>query len=160
MARPCGDCGRSLRGVAGFNCSFGMALGMVMDRILVVEDDPSIAELIAWALGDTGFVVWTAPNVKEALRLYTQVSPNLIVADFLLPDGLGSDLVRQIRAYDGHNRTAALLMSAHPRADEQALAAGINACLQKPFDLDVLFATIEKLLAHTGSISLSAGGDG
>ena len=114
-------------------------------RILVVEDDASITELIAWALDDAGFEVRTAPTLAEAFSKFEQAEPDLVVADFLLPDGLGSELVRRIREHDG---VATLVMSAHPRAPEQAAAVGADACLQKPFDLDEFFQTIDSLLQH------------
>ena len=122
-----------------------MTLHRSTRRILVVEDDPSIAELIAWALDDVGFEVRTAPTLAEALAKFQQDEPDLVVADFLLPDGLGSDLVRRIRQHDG---VATLVMSAHPSAREQAASVGADACLPKPFDLDEFFQTVGTLLQH------------
>ncbi|HUY99374.1 MAG TPA: response regulator transcription factor [Thermomicrobiaceae bacterium] len=114
-------------------------------RILVVEDDPSISELIAWALDDAGFDVRTAPTLAEALAIVQQDEPDLVVADFLLPDGLGSELVRRIRQHDG---VATLVMSSHPSAREHGASVGADACLPKPFDLDEFFETVETLLQH------------
>lgn len=123
-----------------------MTTGQLTRTILVVEDDASIAELITWALDDAGFEVRTAITVAEALRVCEQSLPDLIVADLLLPDGLGSELVCRIRERTGHHAVATLLMSAHPRAQEHASSAGADACLQKPFDLDEFFRKVEDLL--------------
>ena len=125
-------------------------------RILVVEDDPSIAELISWALDDAGFEVRTAPTLADALQTFEQTEPHLVVADFLLPDGLGSELVRRVRE---RNAVATLVMSAHPRAREQAAAVGADACLQKPFDLDEFFQTVDHLLEDEGSYASYANDD-
>lgn len=130
-----------------------MATRQLTQTILVVEDDPSISEFIAWALGDAGFDVHTAPSVSEALRLYEVASPDLVVVDFLLPDGLGSDLVRAIQRRLGRGGIPTVVMSAHPRANEQARAIGADACLQKPFDLDEFFLTVERLLGRDGPSS-------
>lgn len=132
-----------------------MATRQLTQTILVVEDDPSIAELIAWALDDAGFVVHTAPSVAEALRLWEQAAPDLVVVDFLLPDGLGSDLVRAIRRHTDHDDIPTVVMSAHPRAREQARASGADACLQKPFDLDEFFVTVERRLGRDGAAERS-----
>ncbi|HET9017892.1 MAG TPA: response regulator transcription factor [Thermomicrobiaceae bacterium] len=120
-----------------------MAVQAATQRILVVEDDPSIAEVITWALGDAGFAVRTAPTLTEALSIIGHDEPDLVVADYVLPDGLGSELVRRVRE---RHRAATLMVSAHPGARAQASAVGADACLQKPFDLDEFFETIDTLL--------------
>lgn len=127
--------------------------------ILVVEDDPSISELIAWVLDDAGFVVRTARSVAEALNAYDQSQPELVIADLFLPDGFGSEMLRLIQDRGRNPAAATLVMSAHPRAREQARAAGADACLTKPFDLDEFFQIVETLLARDRSLSASAQGD-
>lgn len=123
-----------------------MTIRRLRRTVLVVEDDPAIAELISWALTDAGFVVRTAPTLADALRSYDQSGADLVVADLLLPDGLGSELVRAIRRRTRRRGTATLLLSAHPRANQHADDAGADACLAKPFDLDDFFVTVERLL--------------
>ncbi|MDI3339875.1 MAG: response regulator [Sphaerobacter sp.] len=122
-----------------------MAAPQLTQSILVVEDDPSIAELIAWALDDAGFAVRSAASVAEALRLCDQATPDLVVVDFLLPDGLGSDLICALRQRC-LARVRAVVISAHPRAAELARSIDADACLRKPFDLDDFFSTVERLL--------------
>ncbi len=119
--------------------------------ILVVEDDPSIAEFLVWALSEAGFEVRSAPTIADALQALDGTSPDVVVADLLLPDGLGSDLVRQVRLRGNGDSVATVVVSAHPRAPEHAAAAGADACLPKPFDLDDFYRTIQALVESRGT---------
>ncbi|HET7034427.1 MAG TPA: response regulator [Thermomicrobiaceae bacterium] len=114
---------------------------------LVVEDDQGIADLICWILRDAGFRVYTAATVAAALECADRVRPDLVVADLILPDGLGSELVVLLRRY-AVSRPATLMMSAHPQAKEHAERAGADACLPKPFDLDDFYDTVNLLTDH------------
>lgn len=117
-----------------------------MQTILIVEDDAPIAELISWVLDDAGFSVRSARTMSEALRAYDDCKPAMVIADLVLPDGFGSELLSQIHERDGGHAVASVVMSAHPRARELAASAGADACLCKPFDLDEFFSTVERLL--------------
>ncbi len=126
---------------------------MTMDchahRILVVEDDPAIADLIAWVLTDAGFTVYTAPTVARGLALYEQIKPDLVVADLMLPDGLGSHLLQQLQQPEYQPAAATLVMSALPRTHQYATAARADAYLPKPFDLDELLDVVDRLVDRT-----------
>ncbi len=118
-------------------------------RILVVEDDPAIADLIAWVLTDAGFTVYTAPTVAQGLALYEQIKPDLVVADLMLPDGLGSHLLQQLQRPEYQPAAATLVMSALPRTHQYATDARADAYLPKPFDLDELLDVVDRLVDRT-----------
>ena len=116
--------------------------------ILVVEDDAAIADLLGWVLGDAGYRVHSASTVAAAMELVETSRPAVVVADLMLPDGSGSEVVERVKADSGRD-VAAIVMSAHPEAREHARRAGADACLPKPFDLDDLYATIDGLLSRS-----------
>lgn len=128
-----------------------MAMDGCAHSILVVEDDPAIADLIDWVLSDAGFVVYTAPTVSQGLKLYEQVKPDLVVADLMLPDGLGSHMLQQLQKPENQPAAATLVMSALPRAHQYASDARADAYLPKPFDLDELLDVVDRLVDRTAS---------
>ncbi len=123
-----------------------MAMEYRTERILVVEDDPAIADLIDWVLSDAGFAVYTAPTVSQGLALYEQIKPDLVVADLMLPDGLGSHLLQQLQQPANQPAAATLVMSAQPHAHQYAADARADAYLPKPFDLDELLELVDRLV--------------
>ena len=66
-------------------------------RLLVVEDEPTILELLSGSLRFAGFDVLTAASGREALRAAAAVRPDLILLDVMLPDGDGFDVIRAAR---------------------------------------------------------------
>lgn len=119
--------------------------------ILVVEDDQAIADLIAWVLSDAGFAVYTAPTVSGGLALYQQIKPDLVVADLMLPDGLGSHLLQQLHQPENQPAAATLMMSALPLARQHAEDVRADAYLPKPFDLDDLLELVDRLVNRTAA---------
>ena len=117
-------------------------------HILVLEDDSSIAELLTWILSDEGYSVTWVSSLTEARRVCAQETPDVIIADLLLPDGLGSDLVHEITQERNGESPASIVMSAVPQAQQHADAAGAHLCLTKPFDLSELLDVVSRF---TGS---------
>jgi DNA-binding response OmpR family regulator len=120
-------------------------------HILVLEDDSSISELLSWILSDAGYQVTCADTLREARRVCSEATPDVIIADLLLPDGLGSDLVQEVQLLRNGSAPASIIMSAVPQARSHANAAGASLCLTKPFDLGEL---LEAVSDFTGSDSL------
>lgn len=127
-----------------------MELTAAKSHILVLEDDSSISELLTWILTDAGYVVTVARSLREARRVCARAMPDVIIADLLLPDGLGSDLVYEIKSKHNGSSPASIVLSAVPQAPQRAAAAGAHLCLSKPFDLTELLDSIAGL---TGSES-------
>ncbi len=111
-------------------------------QILVLEDDTSISELLTWILSDAGYGVTCVKSLREARKICSQQTPDVIIADLLLPDGLGSDLVYELRQEHNGSSPASIVMSAVPQAQRHADAAGAHLCLTKPFDLTELLDVI------------------
>jgi len=123
-----------------------MSIGKRDLKVLVVEDDEGIADLIAWVLQDAGFVVYTESGIAGARRAYEECHPRVVITDLVLPDGLGSDLISDLRRRQNHHELASVLISAHPHALAHARASRADAYLSKPFDLDDLNRVVEDLV--------------
>ena len=116
-------------------------------RVLVVDDEPPIRKLLRMGLTAQGYQTLEAPDAKTALDLLTQ-NPDLIILDLGLPDMLGHDLLRTIRARN--DRVPIVVLSS--RGDEagkvQALDLGADDYVTKPFGMDELLARMRAALRH------------
>jgi two-component system phosphate regulon response regulator PhoB len=120
-----------------------------MSRILIVEDEPAIAELISINLRHAGFDVTTAADAEEAQAAVDDVLPNLVILDWMLPGGRsGQALAREWRAA-ARTRTLPIIMLT-ARAEDCDKVAGLDAgaddYLTKPFSANELLARIRALL--------------
>jgi DNA-binding response OmpR family regulator len=122
-----------------------------MARVLVVEDDPDIAELIRRYLRKSGFDVDVRSTGREALQSITADAPDLIVLDLMLPQMNGLDVCRAVRADDGTASTPIIMVTA--RAEESERIAGLDLgaddYLGKPFSPGELVARVRALLRRT-----------
>jgi DNA-binding response OmpR family regulator len=115
-------------------------------NVLVVEDDQGIADLIAWVLQDAGFTVHTETGIAGAQRAYLECHPRVVITDLVLPDGLGSDFINELKQQPDQDEVASVLISAHPQALAHAKASRADAYLPKPFDLDDLNRVVGDLV--------------
>ncbi len=132
-----------------------------MSRILVVEDEPAIAELIAINLRHAGFEVTLAGDAEQALVEVDGVLPSLVVLDWMLPGQSGLALARQWRA-QGRTRELPIIMltARSEEADKvSGLDAGADDYLAKPFSANELLARIRAVLRRRAPQALSAAVD-
>ena len=124
--------------------------GRLEARLLVVEDEPTILELLSGSLRFAGFDVLTAASGREALRLAGASRPDLILLDVMLPDGDGFDVVRALRA--GGPRVPVIFLTARSDIHERVagLTLGGDDYVTKPFSLDEVLARIRAVLRRCG----------
>ena len=115
-------------------------------RVLVVDDEPVIRELVAEALELEGYAVETAANGAEALTKVQARAPSVIVLDLMMPVMNGWDFLNACRAYPACAGVPVVVTSAYRRLPETAASLGVTACVAKPFDLRVLLGAIERLI--------------
>jgi two-component system OmpR family response regulator len=118
-------------------------------RLLVVDDEDSIRDLLTTALRFTGFSVETAATGKEALRAVPTVLPDLIVLDVNLPDVNGFDVCRRLRAAGEDCPVIFLTARDEPQDLRSGFVEGGDDYLTKPFSLEELVLRIEAVLRRT-----------
>ena len=113
--------------------------------ILICDDEPALRELIRASLDD-GYLFAEASDGVTALELAREVEPDLVVLDLMLPRLGGLEVLARLRA-DAHLRhVPVLVITAWNETREDVIAAGAAEFASKPFDPDVLRASIERLL--------------
>jgi two-component system OmpR family response regulator len=118
-------------------------------RLLVVDDEPTILELLAGTLRFAGFDVRTAVSGAEALRMAAADRPDLILLDVMMPDCDGFEVVRRIRA--GGPRVPVIFLTARDNVHERVtgLTLGGDDYVTKPFSLDEVLARIRAVLRRS-----------
>jgi two-component system, OmpR family, response regulator len=122
-------------------------------RLLVVDDEPNILELLATSLRFAGFEVTTATNGREALAAARSSRPDLVVLDVMMPDMDGFDVVRRMR---GEGATVPVLFLTARDATEDKVAGltvGGDDYVTKPFSLEEIIARIRAVLRRAAGRS-------
>jgi two-component system, OmpR family, response regulator len=119
-------------------------------RLLVVDDEPSIRELLTASLRFAGFEVFPAADGAEALKLAEQHRPDLVVLDIMLPDLDGFTVTRKLRER-GRDVPVVFLTARDDTNDKvTGLTVGGDDYVTKPFSLEELVARIRTILRRTG----------
>ena len=116
-------------------------------RVLVVDDEPPIRKLLRMGLTAQGYQTLEAANGKAALDLLKE-APDLIILDLGLPDTLGHDLLRAIRARNEGVPVIVLSSRGDEASKVQALDLGADDYVTKPFGMDELLARMRAALRH------------
>jgi two-component system, OmpR family, alkaline phosphatase synthesis response regulator PhoP len=123
----------------------------MMNRILLVEDDPAITNLLSLHFQEPAFELVACDRGARALERLAQEEFDLVILDILLPDANGFELCRRIRAANG--RTPILMLSALGEELDKvrALELGADDYLTKPFGVAELMARVRALLRRVGA---------
>lgn len=123
-------------------------------KILIVEDEPDIRELIALHLSRGGYEVTEVDTVEEGLNHLEKSEVHLIVLDWMLPGMSGIEGLKKIRE-TSHSRTPILMVTAKAEAADivKGLESGSDDYLTKPFEPEVLLARVHALLRRTDLVT-------
>ena len=123
-------------------------------RILVVDDEKSISDLISTSLRFVGFEVRTAATGAEALTVAEEFKPHAVVLDVMMPDLDGFEVCRQLRS-EGLN-VGVLFLTAKDGMDDKVagLTIGGDDYMTKPFSLEELVARLRALLRRIGVVEI------
>lgn len=113
-------------------------------RILVVDDETAIRNLLADLLGDEGYTVCTASNGLTALEMVHKQRPDLILMDVMMPELDGLETLRRLRAKEDSSVVPVILMSAAAYLNSNA--AGGMTFISKPFNLDHVLTVVSHML--------------
>jgi len=120
-------------------------------RILIIEDEITLNRTLQEGLSDFGYQVDTAENYKDAEYFIDIRNYDLVLTDWMLPDGDGIELCKIVK--NRSSRTAVVIISARDdkESEIEALKSGADDYIKKPFDFDILLARIEARLRFGGT---------
>lgn len=121
-------------------------------RLLVVDDEPSIRDLLAASLKFAGFETATASDGNEALRVAARFRPHLVVIDVMLPDLDGFTVLRLLRERMGDLPVVFLTARDDSKYKIQGLTVGGDDYITKPFSLEEVVARIRSVLRRTNPL--------
>lgn len=123
-----------------------------MHRILVVDDEPSVTDLIAYNLRKSLYDVIIAADGREALRLVREYSPDLILLDLMIPEVDGLDVCREIRR---SSDVPVIMITARGEEVDRVLGLEIGAddYVTKPFSMRELLARIKAVLRRAQKVN-------
>jgi len=127
----------------------------VKQTILIVEDEQKISEVLKSYLEREGFSVESAADGEEALRLYVQLSPALVLLDLMLPKRSGEEVCREIRTR-GNTPVIMLTAKAEENSILSGLAIGADDYVTKPFSPRQVVARVHAVLRRAGTAPATA----
>lgn len=116
------------------------------ENILVIDDNPSIGEVLGVILSAEGYHVTILRNGNSILKDIEKYKPRLIILDYLLAEQKGTDIAKIIKRHNHAKNIPIIMISAHPKAHEEARRVGVNIFLEKPFEMKQLLSHIHKYM--------------
>ena len=128
-----------------------------MTKILVIDDDKAINELIKINLELQGYEVLQAYNGIEGFALAKQGKPSLVVLDVMMPEVDGFTVAQRLRQYDGTTDVPIIMLTALSQLNDKVngFNIGVDDYLTKPFELEELIVRVRALLKRTSQIPKS-----
>jgi two-component system OmpR family response regulator len=125
---------------------------MVKTRVLIVDDEPNIRDLLATSLRFAGYEIQTAANGAQAVSAVTESEPDIILLDVMLPDMNGFSVTKKLRS--SGIQAPILFLTARDDVEDKitGLTVGGDDYLTKPFSLDEVVARIQAILRRTKTV--------
>lgn len=117
-------------------------------KILVVEDDPDIRELVTQSLTQAEYQVRSCADMRSAQQLVAEFQPHCLVVDWMLPDSSGVELIRWLRRKQAFSQLPVLMLTARAQESDKiiGLESGADDYMTKPMSLRELQARVKALL--------------
>ncbi len=127
-----------------------------LPTILVVDDEPSLRQVVQWLLEDEGYAISVADDGRAALRLLQRTQPALLLLDLRMPVVGGWEVLATL---ERERRTVpVIVMTAEPIAEADRRRYPVAGWLTKPLDLDVVATLVREVLQQRPAVSLAAAG--
>ena len=115
-------------------------------RVLVVDDEPAIGDILRIKLGHSGFEVTTTISGAEAIDLIRTREIDAVLLDILMPEVTGMDVLDRVRTF---SRVPIIVFATNPDVVRFALDNGATDVIAKPFDIDQLVDKLRSILSNT-----------
>ena len=119
-----------------------------MSKILIIEDEPDTAKVVAKRLTQSSFEVVVAIDAYEGVKFVHKERPDLVILDLMLPAGGGLSVLKNMRMTAEIRYIPVVVLTGIKNEDykQQILDEGVEAYLEKPYEPDVLISTIQDIL--------------
>jgi CheY-like chemotaxis protein len=115
-------------------------------HIMVIDDNEDILFMLQAMLKIKGYKVSVKMNMDNLEPTISELSPDVILMDMLLSGADGREVCMRLKANPAFSSIPIIMISAHPEAKQQCLAAGANFFLEKPFEMSEIFEVVSKAL--------------
>lgn len=115
-------------------------------RILILDDNQDILEIVHETLTYEQFDVKSTSESAEVIPMVEEFNPDLVILDYRVAGTNGGELCRQIKAHPLFGNTPVIIFSAYINHQDELLAYGCDAIINKPFDLNELVEKVNSLL--------------
>lgn len=123
-----------------------------LKRVVYIEDDPEMIELVSLILNKHGFEVLGVDGGRQGLDIVSQEQPALVLLDLMMPDVDGWDVYQQIKTHDTTKKIPVIIITAKAQAIDKVLGlhiAKVDDYLCKPFHPQQLLESIQRVLEKT-----------
>jgi len=120
-----------------------------MAKILVIDDEPSIRNLLDTILRRKGYDVVLADSGRKGLDLFRREHPDVIVLDLKMPEMDGLTVLRQILSLDSKKQVIVLTEAGSPEVEQQVRALGVTEYVEKEVSMHLLGDSLKRLLNNT-----------
>jgi DNA-binding response OmpR family regulator len=124
-------------------------------KVLIVDDDPDIRDLLSFSFGVAGFEIHTALDGRAALDVVEAHRPDLVVLDWMMPELDGLEVCRLLRSFERDEHLPVVMLSARTSAQDKRAgeAAGVTEYVTKPFSPRDLVRRCEQMLSSGAAAS-------
>ncbi len=120
-----------------------------MKKVLIIDDDAGIIDVITIILESDGYDVRSVDDDSKVFETIEEFEPDLILLDIWMPGMGGKEICKRIKNNDRYRNIKTIMVSASVDIEKVADDCGADGCLEKPFEMDGLLATVKGYIEET-----------